>query len=293
MSTLTKILIVLLTLSSIFICGIVVIYVANANNYRQMHDDLKAERDAFEKKVESLTKQLNKKIDDTQDLEDNLGSQITSLKIELDELNGQLKDSEREKAALLQRVDRFAADVETFTKTNADNRTLLEDTIKTWKTVEADLIKEQSQHKETARLLLEKLAIIQTLETEKKQLLEEKFALQGRLDKLLQPTGKIPTVPVTVTSEKDIARPAPVTTRDIGLKGLVTAVDLKNKMANISIGTADGVREGMKFHVTRGDEFICDILIIDVEAERAVGILELMEVTKQQPKSGDNVSTNL
>jgi len=258
-----------------------------------MHDDLKAERDAFEKKVESLTKQLNKKIDDTQDLEDNLGSQITSLKIELDELNGQLKDSEREKAALLQRVDRFAADVETFTKTNADNRTLLEDTIKTWKTVEADLIKEQSQHKETARLLLEKLAIIQTLETEKKQLLEEKFALQGRLDKLLQPTGKIPTVPVTVTSEKDIARPAPVTTRDIGLKGLVTAVDLKNKMANISIGTADGVREGMKFHVTRGDEFICDILIIDVEAERAVGILELMEVTKQQPKSGDNVSTNL
>ena len=290
MSTLTKILIVLLTISSIFLCGIVVTYVANADNYRQLYNSQRAAKDSLQESVNDLTKRLNAKEAEKNDLEDNLGNQITSLKIELDELKGQLQGSEREKAALLQRVDRFAADVETFTKTNADNRTLLEDTIKTWKSVEADLIKEQSQHKETARLLLEKLAIIQTLETKKKQLLEEKVVLQGRLDKLLQPTGKIPTVPVTVTSEKDIARPAPVTTRDIGLKGLVTDVDLKNKMVSISIGIADGVREGMKFHVTRGDNFICDILIIDTDAEKAIGAMELVQ---EQPKAGDTVSTNL
>lgn len=280
----------MLTISSIFLCGIVVTYVANADNYRQLYNSQRAAKDSLQESVNDLTKRLNAKEAEKNDLEDNLGNQITSLKIELDELKGQLQGSEREKAALLQRVDRFAADVETFTKTNADNRTLLEDTIKTWKSVEADLIKEQSQHKETARLLLEKLAIIQTLETEKKQLLEEKVVLQGRLDKLLQPTGKIPTVPVTVTSEKDIARPAPVTTRDIGLKGLVTDVDLKNKMVSISIGIADGVREGMKFHVTRGDNFICDILIIDTDAEKAIGAMELVQ---EQPKAGDTVSTNL
>jgi len=290
LSTLTKILIVLLTISSIFLCGIVVTYVANADNYRQLYNSQRAAKDSLQESVNDLTKRLNAKEAEKNDLEDKLGSQITSLKIELDELKGQLQGSEREKAALLQRVDRFAAHVETFTKTNADNRTLLEDTIKTWKSVEADLIKEQSQHKETARLLLEKLAIIQTLETKKKQLLEEKVVLQGRLDKLLQPTGKIPTVPVTVTSETDIARPAPVTTRDIGLKGLVTDVDLKNKMVSISIGIADGVREGMKFHVTRGDNFICDILIIDTDAEKAIGAMELVQ---EQPKAGDTVSTNL
>jgi archaellum component FlaC len=280
----------LLTISSIFLCGIVVTYVANADNYRQLHISQRAAKDSLQESVNGLTKQLNDKIAEKNDLEDKLGNQITSLKIELDELKGQLQDAEREKAKLLNRVDKFAANVETFTKTNADNRALLEDTIKTWKTVEADLIKEQSQHKETSRLLLEKLAIIQTLETEKKQLLEEQFALQGRLDKLLQPTGKIPTIPVTVTSEKDIARPAPVTTRDISLKGLVTAVDLKNKMVGISIGIADGVREGMKFHVTRGDNFICDILIIDTDAEEAVGAIELVQ---EQPKVGDTISTNL
>jgi hypothetical protein len=79
-------------------------------------------------------------------------------------------------------------------------------------------------------------------------------------------------------------------TKDLELKGRVTAVDPKNSMAQISIGAADGVKESMKFHVTRGDQFVCDILILDVDAEKAVGILELVQ---QPPKVGDNVSTSL
>ncbi len=47
---------------------------------------------------------------------------------------------------------------------------------------------------------------------------------------------------------------------------------------------------GMKFHVTRGDEFICDVLIVNVDTEKAVGVLELVQ---QSPKVGDNASTNL
>jgi hypothetical protein len=61
-------------------------------------------------------------------------------------------------------------------------------------------------------------------------------------------------------------------------------------MATISIGTADGVKEGMRFHVTRGNEFLCDILIIDADIKEAVGALELVQ---QQPNVGDTVSTNL
>ena len=75
--------------------------------------------------------------------------------------------------------------------------------------------------------------------------------------------------------------------------GSVTDVDLKNSMAEISIGAANGVQAGMKFHVIRGNEFICDILIFDVEAEKAVGVLELLEATQRQPRAGDNISTNL
>ena len=70
-------------------------------------------------------------------------------------------------------------------------------------------------------------------------------------------------------------------------------MDLENSLAEISIGAASGVKQNMTFHVTRADKFICDIVILDVEPEKAIGTLELMDVTKEQPKAGDNASTNL
>ena len=53
-----------------------------------------------------------------------------------------------------------------------------------------------------------------------------------------------------------------------------------------------GVRPKMKFLVTRGGQFICEMLIIDIEPEKAVGLLQRVKAGSQ-PKIGDNVSTNL
>ena len=62
MSNLTKVLIVLLTISSIFLCGIVVTYVANADNYRQKYDNLRNDRDAAQRKQRTaLTKPVERK----------------------------------------------------------------------------------------------------------------------------------------------------------------------------------------------------------------------------------------
>jgi hypothetical protein len=79
-------------------------------------------------------------------------------------------------------------------------------------------------------------------------------------------------------------------TRAIALNGRITQIDMKNNVAAISIGTAAGVRADMKFHVTRGDRFVCDILIFDVDAEKAIGTLDLVQV---EPQTGDLVTTNL
>jgi hypothetical protein len=71
-------------------------------------------------------------------------------------------------------------------------------------------------------------------------------------------------------------------------------VDLKNLLAEISIGSADGVREGMRFHLTRGDQFICDLVVLDVLPDKAVGWLDLIEEQSQNPPQiDDRVSTNL
>jgi len=71
-------------------------------------------------------------------------------------------------------------------------------------------------------------------------------------------------------------------------------VDLKNLLAEISIGAADGVKKGMRFHATRDSKFICDVVVLDVEPDKALGWLELLQDQPQdKPKAGDAVSTNL
>ena len=267
-----------------------VTYVANADNYRQKYNDLKSERDSLSRKVNDLTKQINEKIEQKKWMEDRLSSEIASLKAKLSETQGNLNAAERERALLLQKVNSFASIVEGFSQTNDQQGLLLKNTLEELSKTQAEQIKQRKALGETSGRLLEKMAIIDTLEANKKRLVEERTELQSKLDRFLQPLGKVAALPIPVTPKISKAKPAEVTAADITLQGLVTAVDLKNKMAGISIGTANGVREGMKFHVTRGDEFICDVLIIDVDIEEAVGVLELVQ---QQPKVGDNVSTNL
>lgn len=293
MSTLTKILILLLTVSSFILCGIVVTYVGTADNYRQKYDDLKADRDSLSKKVKSLNKQVNEKIDQSKQLEDKLNSEVTALRVEIGELQGQLKDAEREKASLLQKVNSWASIVEDFSQTNDKQGQLLKNTLEELNEVQSEQIKQRKQLDETTVALVERMAIIETLEAEKRRLLEEKTDLQSRLDEYLRPFGKAAVAAVPVTPDRVRVRPAPMpipAVKDIGLEGLVTAVDMKNSIAGISLGKVDGVKEGMKFHVTRGEEFLCDIVIIDVDAEEAVGVLDLVQ---QQPRIGDNVSTGL
>jgi myosin heavy subunit len=290
LSTLTKILVVLVSFSVFWLCASVVTYVANADNYRQKYDELKADRDSLSKKVSDLTKQVNEKKTQNEQLEDKLNTDVASLKTQIKELTDNLNNAEREKAALLQKVNSWTSIVENFTQTNDKQGQLLKNTLEELNRIQAEQIKERKEFNETSAALVEKMAIIESLETEKRRLLEEKADLQNKLDSFLRPAGKMAVTPAPVTPERDMARPASPMAENIALRGKVTAVDLKNSMASISLGKADGVKEGMKFHVVRGDEFICDILIIDVDAKEAVGVLDLVQ---QQPKVGDKASTNL
>jgi len=292
LSTLTKVLIVLLTLSSIFLCGIVVTYVANAENYREMYNRLKVQKDAAVENEKQAQKNFN-------DIKKELGDEMDRQKDEIAaldrkvELETNLKEeAERQTATLIEEAGKWKAITRDFYDTNEKQRQLLDDTLAKLKTIQAEQIKGDKELNETTAELIEKMAIIDTLEKTSKQLLEEKTDLQNRLDKLLLQAGKTVAAPVPVTPIKEKARVAPPVV-DIGLKGLITTVDMENSLAEISIGAVNGVKQNMTFHVTRADKFICDIVILDVEPEKAVGALELMDVTQEQPKAGDNVSTNL
>jgi len=250
LSTLTKVLIVLLTLSSIFLCGIVVTYVANAENYKDMWEKVRVQKEAAVKNEIQAQKELNDIRDEMDTQKTELDEKNAKLERDVERLKNDLKEAEILNVKLIDEAGKWKAITREFYDTNEKQGQRLEDTLDKLKKLEAEQIQADKELNETTAALREKMAIIGDLEEQSKLLLKEKTALQNELDRLFQQSGKAIAPPVPVTPIKEKARVAPPV-------------------------------------------FICDIVILDVEPEKAIGTLELMDVTKEQPKAGDNVSTNL
>jgi hypothetical protein len=270
-----------------------VTYVANADNYKQKFESLNRNYQAAKRNEDNAKTQLNNTIEEKDRNAEKLKEQIASLEGEINKLKNDLAIAERERDDANRKVNNWAAIVMDFSKTIENNEKLVKDALTERDLKEAELIKKDKELKDTTAALMENMAIVKQLQEESKRLLEEKTELQNKLDLYLRQYGKAIAEPMPITPEEgavSLASP----TRNIDLNGSITEVDLKNLLAEISIGEADGVREGMRFHLTRGDKFICDMVILDVWPEKAVGWLDLLQDQQQdQPQVNDRVSTNL
>jgi cell shape-determining protein MreC len=191
------------------------------------------------------------------------------------------------------------AAVQTATTGEQQQRALFVAAQKEVERLKAEQIQREAELKETNQMLLEKLALISDLDGKIRQLTQENQDLGTRVNQYLTKYGQMATKPPTtvVQGSPGVQPVQPITTvaaqtRSIALNGQVTAVDLRSRLLEISIGTAAGVRKDMTFHVIRGDRFVADILIMEVWPDRAVGILDIVQAGLQ-PQAGDKVSTNL
>ncbi|MBN1796346.1 MAG: hypothetical protein JW804_06715 [Sedimentisphaerales bacterium] len=296
MSPLTKILIVLLTVASVALCAMVVSYVASADNYKGKYEQSQNDLKMAKQKEQQANEDLKSAKASFGQTESNLQKRVTELNNQFIDTSGKLSEAERERARLLEEQDKYKTLADSFQKTMEEQGKLLKNNMEELDKVRAEGVKLEKELNETSNALIEEQAIVDSLEKKIKHLEEEKAELLARLNEPLRPFGReaTPARPVTRTREAATApiRETPTVTlpvRDIDLKAVVKAVDMKNSMASVSVGSADGVTEGMRFHVTRGSQFICDIVIISVDVEEAVGVLELVQ---QQPMIGDNASTN-
>ena len=289
MSTLTKILIVLLTLSSIFLCGIVVTYVANAENYKEQAENRQNELRSLREREIALTEELNEKVEIFKSTETKLNSSISSLKNDIDQLETDLASAIRERNDAQRRKEDYEAILRANNEILEENNQLRQEAIKNAAALEAERTDFKARLDEVTYELIQTMAIRDNLEKEKKALIQEKTALQNELDRYLQQFGYAAVQPVPVTTILDKAQEAPPI-RAIALEGNVRAVDMQKSLVEISIGAANGVKKNMVFHVTRGDKFVCDLVIFEVDNDKAVGIPELIQ---EPPQPGDTISTNL
>jgi hypothetical protein len=294
LSTLTKVLIVLLTTFSIFLCGIVVTYVANAENQRQKADNLQRRVGAAEKNKEAADADLTAAKDAFQKKEADLNGEIAKLKADITEISAKAETLKTEKAQAEQdkaeQISKAAVDAElakNTTKLHMDDQDVI-------KKLEAERTDLKKDIEDLNVALMEKMTLLAQFEEKNRQLTEANQDISNRLNQELQRVGLRPAAPKVATPETGIAAPATaLPVRDIALKGKVSAVDLQRNVAAISIGAASGVRTNMTFHVTRGTDYICDIVIQSTDPDRAVGQLTFLDRNRAEPQVGDAISTNL
>jgi len=289
LSTLTKILIVLLTLSSIFLCGITVTYVGTANNYKEQYQDRNREIQSLKTTNKNLEQEVNKKTQTITDITSEFSSIEDELKQEISDTGAELQATKTQLAEATKSLENATIAMDSYAKTVAQNNDLREAAEEKLAGLEDLKITNENKIKQLTQEVVNLSATIDQLELEKKRLVEEKTKIQDDLNKSLQLVGLTSVSPTAITSAPGIVRPAPAT-QDINLEGVIMEIKPEASLAAINKGSAHGVRKQMRFHVIRNNEFICDIVISNVDADHASGYLDL--VGNKLPKAGDLVKTN-
>jgi len=289
LSTLTKILIVLLSLFSIFLCGTVVTYVGNANSYKALYDKAQGEMTVLAAEKASAQRQYNEQVQVVVKLKDDLNQSIQLLEGEKSKLMADLRSAERASLQYQARADSWQGIVTGFEQTIANLEVSLKTTQEQLDKVRKDDIQESKEFNELTARLYETIVQLESLRGDKRRLLEAKSGLEEQLKQAAGGrAGVVRAVSNVVTPVTGSARAAVSMPETSDLRGLVTEVG--ETLVSVSIGSADGVKKDMRFHVTRGDDFICDVVITDVDTNKAAGVLDLKV---DQPKIGDTVSTKL
>ncbi|MCP4450963.1 MAG: hypothetical protein GY809_05845 [Planctomycetes bacterium] len=288
MSTLTKVLIILQTVFSILLCGIVATYVANASDYKDKYEVSVTTKNAAVASKASIADEWDAAKVKLEKAQQKVEETSPALQAQIVKLTDDLTRTKAEIDTLSKRVTDSMATIQAASATASQQTKLYETAHAQLKVAESDKIQIGREYDETQSVLLEKLAVVASQDKKIRELEEEKSEIQGRLEQYLRQYGKVAapaTAATLVPSKVQMARPV----QAIGLKGLISDLDVANQLAEISLGSTDGVKEGMKFIVTRNNQFVCNVVVLDVDAERAVGLLNLVKTT---PVKGDRVSTN-
>ena len=282
MSFLTKTLVILLAFASIFLCSMVVSYVASTRNIQEDNEDLKAlvsilkDQSARDKTVHEEKTNEMKALHDT--------DQITNNELQSDRaiMAADLRSAEREKADYLTKYTNLGASVtgiEASISTLKTELTSSREQLEDQRGTNTGLTKHLT---ETIAKLEEKTVLLEALDKTARRLVEENVELEA------QAFGGAGMGSVVTPAPADAAGAVVTAPTSQTIRGLIAEVS--PSLVSISVGLADGVRKGMTFHVTRGSQFLCDIVITNVDTNKAAGVLELVQ---QQPKVGDHVSTEL
>lgn len=286
MSQITKILVVLLSLFSIFLCGAMVAFVVNTNNYKELYENQQQICKTLQAENATYGRQYDEQMKKTAELEAQLRQEIQALQDQNNQLAADLKNSQRTAQEYLAKSDAWKGVMTGFEQSVRNLQESLRLTQSQLDQARAQGIKDQKELNQITAALHEKIVQLQSLEAERRRLLEQKKDFETKVSGLASGTETLTANIVTPVLGQ--ARSLSPVTYGSDITGVL--VDVSQGMATLSVGSADGVQKGMIFHVSRGNQFLCDVVITNVDVNKSAGVLELVQ---QQPRIGDAASTKL
>jgi len=286
LSFLTKLLALMVSLLSIFLCGAVVVFVTNTNNWKKAYQDQvtltrAAQTYALEREME--LKDQKQRDSDTQQ---RLNKLLLDWQTEYTKLENNWKQeataritAEGKAAAAVKVSDALAALVNNMRQTrNAlQQRLELAHNDKRKAETQANNLNEDLNRE---RVKVAQLDSIRRRNEEKIRALENDLALlEQKYQRAMLASSDPRILPDQVTVRAPQAGRIPI-------RGEITEV--LGDRAAISVGSSSGVRENMEFNVYRGSEFLGSLVVLQVEATQAAGRLNRQQGTIV---NGDRVST--
>ena len=284
MSILTKILAVLLSVFSLLLAGMVVTFVGNTNNYKEEYEKQIGINTVLQGDLITKDEQYNIQVNKCTKLEEQLQRELQNIEADKNQLASDLRKSERLALQYQSQAESWKGVMTGFEQSVRNLQASLSQTQAQLDLARTQGVKDQKELNQITADLYEKIVQLQSLEAERRRLLEQKKELEGRMATGgLAAKEIIPVTPLNRTAS--LATVAPAGT---DVKGLV--VNVEQNLVTLSVGSADGVKEKMVFHITRGDRFLCDVVITNVDINRCAGVLDLVQ---QAPQVGDTASTQL
>jgi hypothetical protein len=286
-SYLTKVFVLVVSILSIFLCGVVVTYVASSQNWHQAYMDQKGVVDAAMASADTASIALKRQDDRYSLLVKALKENISALERQNSELLQQ-KTVESKRAFVAESSANTAVETvkslrETITNMYAGQQ-YIESKLQS---AQAEMLAAQGQATDLTRELNSERAKSQQLARLSRERLEKIQKMEDENTQIRQQLQKVTLGPSEFTQGEKVTQIRP---QDVGvpIRGAITAID--SDLAAISIGSTSGVRKDMKFIVVRDQKYLGDLIITRVEATEAAG-----RISHQQAPitAGDAVTTSL
>ena len=286
MSTVTKVFAVLVSLLSIFLCGVVVAFMGKAQNYKELYNDQKVLADAAQVMAYSAEQRLEKANLTYGKAAELTSERLKDLRDQYNLMSVDLVQAEQQSVLESSKADSAIKLVSAMRNTIQDMQTAYESLWSDFDSNRSEMLQAQTQVTELTRQLNNEMARTKQLEDTNRRRAEQIAGLEEQVAKLNQQMDKYNLAQKEFESDTSVAQVLPAMT-GVPIMGEITEMDDKN--VAISVGSTSGVREDMKFWIVRGDKFLGNLKIIYVEADAAVGSL----INKQDViVEGDMVTTD-